>query len=172
MPNGVFPVPQFRPAPSRAGRTRPGLAARSRVRRRRSRLDEQLARGTDAAASDELGLRAAQLRSREVRSRFANSLVEALGDARGPNLGAFRMRTRQRHEAIRDSADDLMALALRLRDDEPVAVRGAAMAALLVERGSSPLRQDEVRYLKYTIRAARVALDDPHKESFDLAAAA
>jgi len=142
------------------------------VRRRRSRLDEQLARGADPATSDELGLRAAQLRSRELRSRLANSLVEAMGDARGPNLGAFRMTTRQRHEATRESTDDLMALVLRLRDDEPIAVRGAAMAALLVDRGSSPLRHDEGRDLKYAIRAAHVALDDRHGESFDLAAAA
>lgn len=172
MPNGVFPVPAFRPTPDRAGRTHITLASRLRLRWSRSALDEQLTRGTDPAASDELGLRAGQLRSREERSRLANALVEALGDARGRNLGAFRMTTRQRHEAIRESADDLMALVLRLRDDEPIAVRGAAMAALLVDRGSSPLRHDEGRDLQYAIRAARVALDEPHGKSFDLAAAA
>lgn len=172
MPNGVFPVPRFRPTPSLGGGTDAGLAARWRARWRRSRLDEQLARGTDPAASAELGLRAAQLRSREERSRLANSLVEALGHARGPNLGAFRMTTRQRHEAIRESADDLMALVLRLRNNEPIAVRGAALAALLVDRGSSPLRQDEGRNLQYAIRAAHVALDAPDRDAHDLAAAA
>lgn len=172
MPNGVFPVPHFRPTPSRAGRTRARLAARWRIRWRRGRLDEQLAHGTDPAASAELGLRAAQLRSREERSRLANSLVDALGQARRPNLGAFRMTTRQRHEAIRESADDLMALVLRLRNDEPVAVRGGALAALLVDRRSSPLRHDEGRDLQYAIRAAHVALDAPDRDAHDLAAAA
>jgi hypothetical protein len=172
MPNGIFPVPAFRPTPSRAGRTRTTLASRLRLRWSRSTLDEQLARGTDPAASAELGPRAAQLRSREERSRLANALVEALGEARGRNLGAFRMTTRRRHEAIRESADDLMALVLRLRGDEPIAVRGAAMAALQVNRGSSPLRRDDGRDLRYAIQAAHVALDQPHGESFDLAAAA
>ena len=32
MPNGVFPVPEFRPTPTRAGGTRPSLATRWRLR--------------------------------------------------------------------------------------------------------------------------------------------
>ena len=172
MPNGVFPVPEFRPTPIRAGGTRPSFADRWRVRWRRSRLDEQLARDTDPTASAELGLRAAQLRSSPERARLANSLVEVLGDARGPNLGAFRTRTRQRHAAIRESADDLLALVLRLREDEPVAVRGAAMTALLVDRRSSPLRHGERRDMQQAIRAAHVALDVADRRAHDLAAAA
>ena len=147
MPNGVFPVPEFRPTPTRAGGTRPSFATRVVAALARSRLDEQLARDIDPTTSAELGLRAAQLRSREERSRLANSLVEVLGDARGPNLGAFGRRTRQRHAAIRESADELLALVLRLRDDEPIAVRGAAMTALLVRRPSSPLRHGDGRGL-------------------------
>jgi hypothetical protein len=138
----------------------------------RSRLDEELARGTDPAASSELALRAAQLRSREERSRLANSLIEALGDPRGPKLGAFGRRTRQRHEAIRDSADELLALALRLRDAEPIAVRGAAMTALLVRGPSSPLRYGDGRGLHYAIRAAQVALGARDRGAHGLAAAA
>ena len=172
MPNGVFPVPQFRPTPSRAGHTHPSLAARWRMRWRRGSLAEQLARGTEPATSDELGLRGTRLLSREERARLANALVEALGAARGPNLGAFTVRTRQRNAAIQECADDLMALVLRLRDDEPIAVRGAAMTALLVDRRSSPLRNDDGRDLQYAIRAARVALDAPGGEARDLAAAA
>lgn len=172
MPNGVFPVPKFRPTPERAGGTHPSLAARWRLRWRRSRLDEELARGTDPGASSELALRATQLRSREERSRLANSLIEAVGDARGPNLGAFSIRTRQRHSAIRQSADDLMALVLRLRKDEPIAVRGAAMTALLVRGRSSPLRHGDGRDLHYAIRAAHVALAAPDRGTHDLAAAA
>jgi hypothetical protein len=172
MPNGVFPVPEFRPTPERAGGTHPSLAARWRLRWRRSRLDEELARGTDPAASAELALRAAQLRSRDERSRLANSLIEAVGDARGPNLGAFRVRTRQRHAAIRDSADDLIALARRLQDDEPITVRGAAMTALIADRASSPVRRDDGRELHHAVRAARVNLDAPDQDTRELAAAA
>lgn len=172
MPNGVFPVPEFRPTPERAGGTHPSLATRWLVRWLRSRLDEELAGGTDPATSSELALRAAQLRSREERSRLANSLIEALGDARGPNLGAFGRRTRQRHSAIRQSAEDLMALVLRLREDEPIAVRGTAMTALLVHGPSSPLRYGDGRGLHYAIRAAHVALGAPDRGAYDRAAAA
>lgn len=132
MPPGVFPVPKFRPTPSRSAGVRPSLALRVRASWRRNRLDDELARGAEPAASAELGLRAAQLRSRAERSRLANALVETLGGARGPNLGAFRMKTRRQHAGIRESADDLLALVLRLRDDQPIDVRGAAMAARLL----------------------------------------
>jgi hypothetical protein len=172
MPNGVFPVPEFRPTPTRAGRTRPSFADRWWMRWRRSRLDEQLARDTDPTTSAELGLRAAQLRSSAERSRLANFLVEVLGDAPGPNLGAFRVSTRQRHARIRESADELLALVLRLRDDEPIAVRGAAMTALLVDRRSSPLRHGDGRDLQLAIRAAHVALDERDRGAHNLAAAA
>jgi hypothetical protein len=172
MPNGVFPVPEFRRTPERADGTHPILAARWRLRWRRSRLDEELARGTDPTASAELALRAAQLRSRDERSRLANALIDAVGDARGPNLGALRVRTRGRHAAIRGSADDLSALALRLRDDEPIAVSGAAMTALLVHGRSSPLRHGDGHDLYRAVQAARVNLDAPEQDARELAAAA
>lgn len=172
MPNGVFPVPEFRRTPSRAGGTRPSLAARWRLRWRRGHLGEQLARDTDPTTSAELDLRSAQLRSRAERSRLANSLVEALGDARGPNLGAFAVRTRRRHAAIRESADVLLALVLRLREDGPIEVRGAALTALLVDRRLSPLHHGEGRDLPEAVHAAHVALDVPDRGAYDLAAAA
>jgi hypothetical protein len=172
MPNGVFPVPEFRPTPTRAGGMRPSFADRWWMRWRRGRLDEQLARDIEPTTSAELGLRAAQLRSRAERSRLANSLVEVLGDARGPDLGAFRISTRQQHAPIRESADELLALVLRLREDEPIAVRGAAMTALLVDRRSSPLRHGDERALQLAVRGARVALDVADRRAHDLAAAA
>lgn len=139
MPNGIFPLPAIQPDPGRSGRTRPSHAARR------------------------------QLLSGEERSRLANRLVTLLGDARRSNLGAFRKKTRARHAAIRHSADDLMALVLRLRDGEPITARGAAMTALLVDK-ASPLRRGEGRNLQYAIRAARVALDGPDGYVSDLAA--
>ena len=150
MTNGLFPVPYY-------------------SARRQGRLDHELARGADPAASAALTRRAAQLLSTEERSRVANRLTTFLGDARGPNLGAFRTKTRARHAAIRDSADDLAALAVRLRGEEPITVRGAAMTALLV---NGPLRRGDGHHLLYAVRAALVALDTPDRDAPDLAAAA
>ena len=135
-------------------------------------VSTELARGTDPSASPELRLRAQQLRSRAERSRLANALVEALGDARGPNLGAFRAKTRQRHAEIREHAEDLLALALRLRDDQTIDVRGAAMTAPLVHHGASPLLRDSGQELGVELRAARAALDATHRGTQGLGAAA
>jgi hypothetical protein len=172
MPPGVFPVPKFRPTPSRSDGSRPSLAVRVRTHLRRDRIDDELARGADPAARAELGLRAAQLRSAAGRRRVANELVETLGDARGPNLGAFRMKTRRQHAAIRESADDLLALVVRLRDDQRIDVRGAAMTAVLLNDGASPLHRGSAPELRQALRAARVALDatDPANQELAMAA--
>jgi hypothetical protein len=82
MPNGIFPVPPFDSRPGDTASRRPSLAVRTRTWWRRNRLDDELAHGADPATSAELSLRAAQLRSRSERSRLANALVEALGNAR------------------------------------------------------------------------------------------
>jgi len=143
-----------------------------RTRQRHTRLDEQLARGADPDSGPELSRRAAQLSSPEGRSRLANTLVDALGDARGAGLGAFRTKTRRRHEAVRASAGELLALVERLRDDEPIDARGAAMTALLVNDGASPLHGDSGQELQRAIRAARDALDATGAVTRDLATAA
>lgn len=169
MPNGVFPVPEFRPVPSR---TRPSMAVRILTRLKRPGLDVELSRGADPAARAELQLRAAQLRSPAERRRLANALVGALGDARGSNLGAFRAKARLQHAVVRENAEDLLALALRLRDDRPVEVRGAAMVARLVDDRTSPLYRIGGRSLHDAIGAARLALHAPGETAQRLAAAA
>ena len=75
MPSGIFPVPKFRPVPDRA---RPTLA--------------------DPAKNSELNLRAGQLRSRAERSRVANALEEALGDASGAERVTIKSRASQRRK--------------------------------------------------------------------------
>jgi hypothetical protein len=170
VPSGVFPVPKFRPTAGDA--TRPSLGLRVRTRRRRNRLDGELARGVDPAASAELGLRAAQLRSASGRRELANALVEAVGDARGPNLGAFRMKRRRQHAAIREVADDVMALTARLRDDQPIDVRGAAMTARLLNDTASPLHHDSDQDVRQAIRAALVALGSTGRATEDVPRAA
>lgn len=59
---------------------------------------------------------------------------------------------------------------LRLRDREPIAARGAATTAILVDGKTSALRRGDGRNLQYAIRAARVALDGPDGYTSDLAA--
>ena len=167
MPNGIFPVPEFRPVPAR---TRPSLAVRIRTRWKRDRLDKELSRGADPATSDELRLRAAQLRSPAVRARLANALVEELGDARRSE--PMTLTARPQRTEVRDHADDLLALAERLRGDEPVHVRGVAMIARLVNDGASPLHRDGGQDLREAVRAARRLLDATGLGREDLATAA
>jgi hypothetical protein len=169
MPSGVYPVPKFRPAPGpRVGRY-PGLALRIRTRLGRNRLDRELARGVDPGLSAELALRATQLRSRSGRSRTANALVHTLGNALGNE--PVLLRPRPQREQVRASADDLLALVRRLRGDEPISVRGAAMASLLVSGRGSTLNLDGKADLGHALRAARVALDATYLAP-ELAAAA
>jgi hypothetical protein len=157
MPSGVFPVPKFRPVPDRGDRT--SLGARVRARFGRNRLDAELAQGADPSASAELMLRAEQLRTRGERARLANALTKALGRARGPNLGAFTCKGQRRDAAIRHAADEVLALAARLRDDRPIEVEGVAMAARLVTNRGSSLRRGPANELQAAAQAARVALD-------------
>ena len=167
MPSGIFPVPEFHSTPSRSG---PSRAVRVWTRLRRNRLDQQLALGADPAASAALGLRAAQLRSRGERARLANALVETLGDARRGEPVTIKVRPQR--TVVRDSADDLMGLVLRLRDDRPVDVRGAAMTARLVSDRAGPLRRPGDVDLQDVMRAAHTALDTPAQTTHELATAA
>ena len=128
MPYGVYPVPKHRES-SNSSRTGTSLAVRIRTRVRRGRLDRQLAAGADPTTNAELELRALQLRSTAERARIANALVETLGDAR--RTEPVTVRPRPQRAAVRDAADEILALALRLREDRPVDPRGVAMAARL-----------------------------------------
>jgi len=168
MPTGIFPVPQFHshPGPS------PTLGLRLRTRWRRNRLDRELASGADPASSPELGLRAAQLQSQAVRSRHANAIVEMLGRAHEPNLGRFTAAGDQQNAEIREYADNLRALAARLRDDRPIDIHGAAMTARLVNDRSSPLYQSGDQGLGSAVLSARLALDRASQVRRDLASAA
>ena len=172
MPNGIYPIPEFSFDTTPPARRPAGFITRLRTRLRRRKLDEELASGADPETSVELSLRSAQLTSRASRSRLANALVEQLGDARGPNLGAFRMKTRQQHAAVREAADDLLALVVRLRDDRPIEVQGAAMASILVNDAGSALHRNDSQELEEALRVARGALERVDSASRSLARAA
>ena len=70
------------------------------------------------------------------------------------------------------SADDLLALVQRLRDQRPVNLRGAAMAARLANDARSPLHQVGDQDLGHEIRAARTTLEATRPTPEHLAAAA
>jgi hypothetical protein len=167
MPSGIFPVPEFHPTP---GGSAPSLAVRIWTRLRRNPLDQELALGADPDGSASLGHRASQLRSRGERARLANALVETLGDARRGEPVTIRVRPQR--AAVRGSADDLLRLVLRLRDDRPIDVRGAAMTARLVSDRAGPLRRPGDVDLQDAIRAAHTALDTPAQTTHELATAA
>ena len=153
MTNGIFPVPPV--DVDHHHDVAPSLALRLRTRWRRRRLDQRLAAGANPTQSAELELRAAQLGAHAERARIANALVEVTEDARRP---AAILRLEPHRAEIRSSTDELLALALRLRDRQPVAVQGAAMAALLVTPGASPLDPDSGASLRQAVRAAHAAL--------------
>lgn len=148
------------------------LGIRIRARLRRRTLDDELARGADPSASPERSLRAEQLRSPGERLKLANTLVEAVGGARVNHLGPFRAKLRERDAAVRGSAEEVLALARRLRDGEPIDVRGAAMASRLLHDGSSPFHGASVSELRAALCSAYAALDpsgEPERELADVA---
>jgi hypothetical protein len=169
MPYGVYPVPKHRES-SELAETGPNLDVRVRTRIRRSRLDSQLAHGADSAANAELALRAAQLRSTAERARIANALVETLGDARRGE--PMTLRPRPQRATVRDAADDILALVLRLRDARPADLRGVAMAARLADDRTGPMYRDDAGDLHDAIRSALSALDATREPAGDLQAQA
>jgi hypothetical protein len=172
MPNGVYPVPRFRPTSQPKRPTRPPLGLRVRTRWQRDRLDEALASGADPASTPELALRAEQLLSQAGRSRLADAIVELLGDAYGPNLGPYTAAGHERNARIRDYADNLRALVARLREERPIDVQGAAMTARLVHDRTGPLYRDGGAGLGSVVLSIRLALDPSGSGSREMPRAA
>jgi hypothetical protein len=170
MPYGIYPVPQLHPQPSHIAGSHPSLVLRMQTRWKRNRLDEELMHGADPAAGAELALRAAQLRSREVRSQLANALSEKLSNAR--LLEPFVLKVRLRYAEVLDCADELVALVERLRDEQPVDVRGAAMTTRLLTDRAGPLYRPGAQSLRDALRSARLASDVSASAGQDLRAAA
>jgi hypothetical protein len=133
------------------------FAQRLRVWWLREELDERLAHGADPDTDPLLTRRAAQLTTRSTRTDIAEGLESALAEAR--KAWSVSARLPLRRAEIRACADDIVALAARLRDDEPIDVAGAAMAASLVFDGTGPIYHDGAVPLRYAVRSARMALD-------------
>jgi hypothetical protein len=157
MPNGVFPVPTFRDVRRRSPRRSAdaSLALRLRTLWHRDRLDDQLARGVDPTSSQLLELRADQLLAK--REELADTVDDVVIRAKRPF--AFSVEVHVRRHEVDACADDLHALARRLRDGEAIDVHGVAMTWTLLTDGASPLYHDSGVALRYAVRSARLALD-------------
>jgi hypothetical protein len=144
------------------------LALRVRAWWQRDELDEQLEHGAQPAiaADTPLAYRAAQLRRRATRNTMAAALEDAVREAHRTWSASARLPLAR--AAVRACSVDLVALALRLRAEEPIDVRGAAMVARLVLNGTSPLYGDGPVTLRYVARSARLALDPPALTPLDL----
>ena len=131
----------------------PSLATRIRTRFRRAELDEALATGVDPGGSAELAVRAEQLGSPAERARIVDALVKALGEE------PITLLPRPQRAVVRDAAGEILALVLRLGDDQPVAIAGMAAAARLVDDRSGPLHRHNAGDLNQAIAWAHAALD-------------
>ena len=126
-------------------------ATRIRTRLRRAELDEALATGVDPGGGPELALRAEQLGSQ--RGRIADALLKALGEE------PMTLLPRPQRAAVREAADEILPLVLRLGDGRPVAIAGVAAAARLVDDRSGPLYRRNSGDLNQAIASAHAALD-------------
>jgi hypothetical protein len=155
MPNGVYPVPKFRP---RAGRAPRAWQTRLHVWWHRAELDERLAAGVQPEAGTALHVRAEQLGSPAGRVRLARALHDVVREAHAaPATTGARVPLRYRE--IRACEDDIRALARRLADARPIDVQGAAMTTLLLDDPSGPLSRAGALSLRFSVRSARLALD-------------
>jgi hypothetical protein len=71
---------------------------------------------------------------------------------------------------VRDVADDILALVLRLRDGQPVAPQGVARAARLADDRRGPMYRHDAGDLREAVRSALSALDAGREPAADLQA--
>lgn len=160
MPNGIYPIPTWKREDWSSQRrdSGPGLLLRLRTWWQRDRLDARLARGADPKGSATLALRAAQLGSRGGRVHLGQEVEGILEGARRP-LTMSHMALR-RHQ-VKSCAGELIELARRLRSEEPINFRGAALTATLLSDRRGPLYDETASlHLQGAVQAARFALDD------------
>jgi hypothetical protein len=169
MPQGIAPVSLLETGSDVDVAPPPRGSARARLSTRlhRGALDDKIAQGVETAGDERLTLRAAQLASRTQRDRLATALERTLRAATRPadSLSASagrRLSTRVplRVREIRDCADDIDALARRLRDGNAIDAQGVALTLRLLTDGASPLyyRHSQVT-LRHAVRSARLALE-------------
>ena len=116
-----------------------GLMLHVRVWLNASALDARLAQGLPSMTSPELTLRAHQLASDRTRRALSKALTEVVDGAARP--GSPRIATAPVDTAgVLEAAGPLVSLARELRTTGDPAVRGVALASLLMSDGiTSPL---------------------------------
>jgi hypothetical protein len=117
---------------------RDGYLTRLQTWARRAALDRRLAAGADPTSDAGLARRAAQLTDGDTRRRISMVLDRILDEAAGPP-SSFSSKVPLARTAIVTCAPRLCEIAGRLEGDQPVAPRGVAQAAILVQGGDSPL---------------------------------
>ena len=141
-----------------AARVRPGPLLRLRTWWQRARLDAQLSKGADPNASATLELRAEQLGSAPGASSWPRRSRVSCRRPAGRRRSATCCCARRQVKAC---TGELIELARRLRSDEPINVRGAAMTAVLLSDGRGPLYYEPASvHLRVAVQMARLALDD------------
>ncbi|HEX5619323.1 MAG TPA: hypothetical protein VFX51_12940 [Solirubrobacteraceae bacterium] len=168
MPNGVYPVPKFRPTTDRHPSA---LRTRLQVWWHRRELDEELAAGAQPAAGTLLEQRAEQLGSRRGRAELSRALATTLAEAHKTRPNA-EVGLQLRRGEIRSCDEDIFALIRRLDDVHPIDVQGAAMVSRLLSDSSGPLSRVGATSLRYELRSARLALDHADEPAFALHEAA
>jgi hypothetical protein len=158
MPSGYVMPYQMPPhtAPSR-----PSLRVRARVWLNRRVLDAQLADGADPTGSEELRLRARQLRNPKERARLADSVGRLITTAERRNQsGVIRPQDAFGPSEVIASRELLGALARRLRDPRFDSPQGLAMASILLRDSRGPLSLERrPRTFEDALRGALSALD-------------
>jgi hypothetical protein len=137
----VGPAPPLKhTSKARPAKGRPSVALRLRVRWNAAQLDAALADGADPDASKSLALRAQQLADPRHRARIARSidrLLELTERGATPQLPPTRVPLQP--DRVEYSRPQFMELADRLEAVESPAVKGLAMANLLVENSTAAL---------------------------------
>jgi hypothetical protein len=145
-----------------------------RTRFQRYDLDERLASGAAPAAGPELELRTRQLLSTSERDRIATGIEQSVAQAASQWPPAPAQFVPLGSPRIRECAPELLTIARRLRDGDPIDVRGVAMASQLLYDGAGPLYRDGRGDLLDRARSVRLALDvsTPVEAAPELASAA
>src|SRR5690348_6201752 len=129
--------------PPHAAPARPSLRVRARVWLNRRALDAALARGADPTRSEELRLRAKQLREPKQRARIADSAGQLLTIAqRRDQSGVNKPQGQFGPGEVIANRELLYALAKRVRDPRFDSPRGLAMASILLRDARAPLSSE------------------------------
>jgi hypothetical protein len=119
---------------------RPSLALRVRVRWGALDLDAALADGADPDSSKVLALRAQQLADPKRRAKLARSIHHVLDVADRATAGRpYLSQAPFWTESVEDNRAQLLEVSDRLEAEASPAIKGVAMANLLVEDAASPL---------------------------------